>query len=156
MTFGQMSEVIFMLVFPLMFARLGVKKMLVLGMACWAARYACFAYGNATSGMGLLLLGILLHGPCFDFFFVTGQVYVDQCAPERMRSAAQCFIAFLTYGAGMLVGSISQGFVIQAYTKDGVVEWTPTWLIPAAGSLGVLLLFLALFRDPKRPERLHA
>ncbi len=150
MTFGQMSEVLFMLVFPFMFARLGVKKMLLLGMACWAARYACFAYGNADSGMALLLVGILLHGPCFDFFFVTGQVYVDQCAPERMRSAAQCFIAFLTYGAGMLVGSISQGFVIKAYTEGEKVNWAPTWLIPAAGSAAVLLLFLALFKDPQK------
>jgi MFS family permease len=100
--------------------------------------------------MGLLLLGIVLHGPCFDFFFVTGQVYVDQCAPEQMRSAAQCFIAFLTYGAGMLVGSISQGYVIQAYSEGDKVNWAPTWLIPAAGSFGVLLLFLALFREPKR------
>jgi nucleoside transporter len=150
MTFGQMSEVLFMLVFPVMFARLGVKKMLLLGMACWAARYVCFAYGNAGPGMGLLLLGILLHGPCFDFFFVTGQVYVDQCAPERMRSAAQCFIAFLTYGAGMLVGSILQGYVIQAHSEGDKVNWAPTWLIPAAGSFGVLLLFLALFREPKR------
>lgn len=150
MTFGQMSEVLFMLVFPLMFARLGVKRMLLLGMACWALRYVCFAYGDATSavGSGLLLAGIILHGPCFDFFFVTGQVYVDQRAPERMRASAQCFIAFLTYGAGMLVGSISQGYVIDACTKDGVVQWTPTWLLPAAGSAGVLLLFLALFRAP--------
>ena len=150
MTFGQMSEVLFMIVFPLMFARLGVKRMLLLGMACWAIRYVCFAYGDATSsfGSGLLLAGIILHGPCFDFFFVTGQVYVDQRAPERMRAAAQCFIAFLTYGAGMLVGSISQGYVIDACTKDGVVQWTPTWLLPAAGSAGVLLLFLAMFREP--------
>jgi MFS family permease len=148
MTFGQMSEVLFMLVFPIMFSRLGVKRMLLLGMACWAARYVCFAYGDAQSGFGnaLLLAGIILHGPCFDFFFVTGQIYVDQRAPDRMRAAAQCFIAFLTYGAGMLVGSISQGFVIDAYTKEGVVQWAPTWLIPAAGSALVLVLFLAFFR----------
>lgn len=150
MTYGQMSEVLFMLVFPILFSRLGVKKMLLLGMACWAARYVCFAYGDAQSqvGMGLLLAGIILHGPCFDFFFVTGQIYVDQRAPERMRAAAQCFIAFLTYGAGMLVGSVSQGFVIEACTKEGVVQWTPTWLLPAAGSAFVLLLFLVLFRAP--------
>lgn len=155
MTYGQMSEVLFMLVFPLMFARLGVKRMLLLGMACWALRYVCFAYGSVQSqlGMGLLLAGIILHGPCFDFFFVTGQIYVDQKAPERMRSAAQCFIAFLTYGAGMLVGSISQGYVIEANTREGVVNWAPTWLIPAAGSAGVLLVFLALFRAPAASEK---
>jgi len=150
MTYGQMSEVLFMLVFPWMFSRLGVKKMLLLGMACWAARYVCFAYGDAgtSAGLGLLLAGIILHGPCFDFFFVTGQIYVDQRAPERMRAAAQCFIAFLTYGAGMLVGSISQGYVIEANTVGGVVNWAPTWLIPAAGSAAVLLVFLALFKTP--------
>jgi len=154
MTYGQMSEVLFMLVFPLMFSRLGVKRMLLLGMACWAARYVCFAQGDAQTpfGMGLLLVGILLHGPCFDFFFVTGQIYVDQRAPERMRAAAQCFIAFLTYGAGMLVGSISQGFVIEAYTQEGVVHWAPTWLWPAGGSVVVLLLFLVLFRTPAAPK----
>jgi nucleoside transporter len=152
MTLGQMSEVFFMLVFPLMFARLGVKKMLLLGMACWTARYLCFAYGNAQSGLWMLLLGILLHGPCFDFFFVTGQIYVDQRAPEKMRSAAQCFITFITYGAGMLVGSISQGYVIEAYTRaDKSVNWTPTWIIPAVGSALILVVFLALFKDPK-PE----
>ncbi len=154
MTFGQMSEVLFMLIFPFLFSRLGVKRMLLLGMACWTARYLCFAFGDAHSpvGMGLLLAGILLHGPCFDFFFVTGQVYVDQRAPERMRAAAQCFMAFLTYGAGMLVGSISQGFVINAYTHEGVTNWTPTWLLPAAGSSAVLLVFLALFRAPQAPS----
>ncbi|MEI6872923.1 MAG: MFS transporter, partial [Verrucomicrobiota bacterium] len=80
MTFGQMSEVLFMVIFPIMFARLGVKKMLLLGMACWLTRYLCFAYGNATNHLWMLLAGIILHGPCFDFFFVTGQIYVDQQA----------------------------------------------------------------------------
>ena len=153
MTFGQMSEVLFMLVFPLMFVRLGVKRMLLLGMACWAVRYVCFAYGNAASGMWMLLAGITLHGPCFDFFFVTGQVYVDQRAPERMRAAAQCFIAFITYGAGMLVGSIAQGLVIEKYSlPDKSVNWTPAWLIPAAGSTLILLVFFFMFKDPSKPE----
>jgi nucleoside transporter len=149
MTFGQMSEVFFMLIFPMMFSRLGVKKMLLLGMACWVLRYLCFAYGTAESGFALLLLGILLHGPCFDFFFVTGQIYVDQRAPVEMRAAAQCLIAFITYGAGMLVGSIAQGYVIDAYTlADKSVQWAPTWLIPAVGSGVIMLAFLALFKNP--------
>ena len=99
-----------MLIFPIMFARLGVKKMLLLGMACWAARYFLFAYGNAGPAYWMLVLGLVLHGPCFDFFFVTGQVYVDQQAAEKIRSAAQGFIAFITYGAGMFVGSHHSGF----------------------------------------------
>jgi len=151
MTFGQMSEVFFMLIFPLMFARLGVKKMLLLGMACWMGRYLCFAFGNPSTHLWLLLAGILLHGPCFDFFFVTGQIYVDQCASEQMRAAAQCLIAFITYGAGMLVGSIAQGYVIEMYTlSDKSVNWAPTWIIPAVGSGVVMLAFLLLFQNPAR------
>jgi nucleoside transporter len=158
MTFGQMSEVLFMLIFPLMFARLGVKKMLVLGMACWLVRYFCFAFGNATSGLWMLLAGIVLHGPCFDFFFVTGQIYVDQRAPEHLRSAAQCLIAFITYGAGMLVGSLAQGKIISHYTlPDNTVNWSPTWIIPAIGSGVIMLAFMAFFRSPPKdagkPER---
>jgi nucleoside transporter len=149
-TTGQMSEIIFMLLFPIMFARLGVKKMLLLGMACWAARYFLFAYGIAGPTFWMLLLGLLLHGPCFDFFFVTGQVYVDQQAHAKIRSAAQGFIAFITYGAGLFVGSILQGMVLEHYTVNGVKDWAPTWIIPAVGALGVLLLFAAFFTDPAR------
>jgi nucleoside transporter len=152
-TYGQMSEIFFMLVFPFMFARLGVKKMLLLGMLCWAARYFLFAYGNAGPGYWMLIFGILLHGPCFDFFFVTGQVYVDQQANERIRSAAQGFIAFITYGAGMLVGSYLQGYVLDHYTVDGTINWAPTWIIPGVGALGVMLLFAAFFSDPVRQRR---
>lgn len=154
MTFGQMSEVLFMLIFPIMFSRLGVKKMLVLGMACWLARYLCFAYGAPEgTGFWLLMLGIVLHGPCFDFFFVTGQIYVDQCAPVQIRSAAQCLIAFITYGAGMLVGSITQGYVLKAYTlPDNSINWSPTWIIPAVGSGVIMLAFLALFKSPGKVE----
>jgi nucleoside transporter len=153
MTLGQMSEVFFMLVFPLMFSRLGVKKMLLLGMGCWMVRYFCFASASSSPGGWLLIAGILLHGPCFDFFFVTGQIYVDQRAPETMRSAAQCFVAFITYGAGMLVGSITQGYVIDAYTlPDKTVQWAPTWIIPAVGSGVILLVFAALFKDPSKNQ----
>ncbi len=157
MTFGQMSEVLFMLLFPLMFARLGVKKMLLLGMLCWTIRYVCFAAGAENVVMPLLLAGIILHGPCFDFFFVTGQIYVDQQADRRIRSAAQGFIAFLTYGVGMYVGSTIQGYVIEHYKivdAAGVVthNWKPTWLIPAAAAGVVMLIFLAMFDDPKKKQ----
>jgi nucleoside transporter len=148
--YGQISEIVFMLIFPIMFARLGVKKMLLLGMACWAARYVLFANGNAGPAYWMLVVGLILHGPCFDFFFVTGQVYVDQQAGEKIRSAAQGFIAFITYGAGMFVGSIIQGYVLEHYTVDGKINWAPTWIIPAVGAFGVLLLFAAFFTDPAR------
>lgn len=154
MTYGQVSEVLFMLVFPVLFARLGVKKLLLLGMGCWLVRYLCFAYGDAGSGMWMLLLGILLHGPCFDFFFVTGQIYVDRCAPPSLRAAAQCLIAFVTYGAGMLIGSLAQGQIILRYTRpDSTVDWTPTWLIPAGAAAAILLVFMIYFRDPSESEK---
>ncbi len=155
MTYGQMSEVLFMLVFPWMFARFGVKRMLLLGMAAWIARYLCFAQGSGGGDLAsaLLLAGIVLHGPCFDFFFVTGQVYVDRCAPQGIRAAAQSFIAFLTYGVGMIIGSIAQGFILQRFTgSDGKVDWAPTWIYPAVGSAAVLVLFLLFFRESENRD----
>lgn len=156
MTYGQMSEVLFMLIFPWMFARLGVKRMLLLGMAAWIARYACFAQGAAGGEQAgaLLLAGIILHGPCFDFFFVTGQVYVDRRAPEGIRAAAQSFIAFLTYGVGMIIGSIAQGFILERFTgAEGKINWAPTWIYPAVGSAAVLVLFLLFFRETENKEQ---
>lgn len=155
MTYGQMSEVLFMLVFPWMFARFGVKRMLLLGMAAWIARYVCFAQGAGGGEMAtaFLLAGIILHGPCFDFFFVTGQVYVDRCAPAGIRAAAQSFIAFLTYGVGMIIGSIAQGFILERFTgAEGKVDWSPTWIYPAVGSAAVLVLFLLFFRESANRE----
>src|SRR6266536_2960528 len=105
MTLGQMSEIFFMLVMPWFFRRLGVKYMLLVGMAAWTARYALFAYGNNADLVWMLYGGILLHGICYDFFFVTGQIYVDRKAPSDLRAAAQGFIAFVTLGVGMFIGS---------------------------------------------------
>ena len=152
MSWGQMSEIFFMLVFPLCFARLGVKWMLIVGMAAWAGRYFLFASHEAGSPLWPVYLGVILHGVCYDFFFVTGQVYVDQRADERIRSAAQGFIAFATYGLGMFVGSMIQGKVAAAYTAGDVKAWDKIWIVPAAGSLGVLLLFLALFKTPGKAK----
>ena len=152
MTFGQMSEIGFMLLMPWFFVRLGVKRMLLIGMAAWAVRYLFFAYGNAGSLIWMLYAGILLHGVCYDFFFVTGQIYVDQRADIRIRAAAQGFIAFITLGVGQFVGSWLAGAVVQANTvaTTGTAavahDWSAIWLIPAAGSVGVLLLFAVFFR----------
>src|SRR5688500_15963619 len=157
MTFGQMSEIGFMLLMPWFFVRLGVKRMLLIGMAAWALRYTLFAYGDAGSMIWMLYAGILLHGICYDFFFVTGQIYVDQRADIRIRAAAQGFIAFITLGLGQFVGSWLAGAVVQANTVattgTGVAthDWSAIWLIPAAGSVGVLLLF-ALFFKPTQPQ----
>ena len=127
MTLGQMSEVGFMLLMPWFFKRLGVKQLLLVGMAAWVARYVLFAYGNNDALVWMLYLGILLHGICYDFFFVTGQIYVDQKAPPTLRAAAQGFITFVTYGVGMLIGSWLSGRVVDAYvTSAGERRWATT------------------------------
>ena len=155
MTFGQISEIFFMLVFPLFFSRLGVKYMLLAGMAAWAGRYFLFGFGDANDKIWMLYLGLILHGVCYDFFFVTGQVYVDQQASEKIRAAAQGLIAFVTYGFGMFVGSIIQGQVAGHYAiteGEKVVghHWKEIWIIPAFGAFGVLMLFLFFFSEKSK------
>ncbi len=159
MTIGQMSEIGFMLLMPFFFARLGIKKLLLIGMATWTFRYLLFAYGNAGSGMWMLYLGLLVHGVCYDFFFVTGQIYVDQQADISIRAAAQGFIALVTLGAGQLIGSKLSGMVVDANviaatTAGGAVthDWTKIWFVPAMGALGVLLIFAALFKVKNAPN----
>ncbi len=114
MTLGQWSEIGFMLLMPFFFVRLGVKWMLIVGMIAWTVRYTLFALGDAGAGMWMLYVGILLHGICYDFFFVTGQIYVDKKAPAHLRGAAQGFIAFVTLGVGMFIGSLVFGPVVDA------------------------------------------
>ncbi len=152
MTFGQMSEIYFMLVMPFFFTRLGVKKMLLVGIAAWAARYFLFAYGNGGALAWMLIMGVVLHGICYDFFFVTGQIYVDRQASPEIRSAAQGLVAFLTYGAGMYVGSLISGVVLKKYTAIPPAvghQWQTIWIIPAIGAVAILLLFAATFHEKK-------
>jgi nucleoside transporter len=150
MTMGQMSEIFFMLVMPWFFRRLGVKYMLLVGMAAWTTRYFLFANGNNEALVWMLYGGILLHGICYDFFFVTGQIYVDQKAPGDLRAAAQGFIAFVTLGVGMFIGSWLSGVVVDMFsvTSGGSVThvWERIWMVPAIGAGIVLLLFALLFR----------
>jgi nucleoside transporter len=148
MTLGQMSEIGFMLVMPWFFRRLGVKYMLLAGMAAWAARYVMFATGNNSDRMWMLYAGILLHGICYDFFFVTGQIYVDTKAPSDLRAAAQGLIAFVTLGVGMFIGSWISGRVVDAYSLGPGAghDWAGIWMIPAGGALAVLMLFALFFR----------
>jgi len=151
MTMGQASEVFFMLLIPWFFRRLGVKYMLTVGMVAWMSRYLLFAAGNSTTLVWMLYLGIVLHGICYDFFFVTGQIYVDRKAPDSIRAAAQGLITLLTYGLGMFIGSWLSGRVVDLYRTAGVSgihhNWRSIWHIPAAASCIVMLVFLVLFRD---------
>jgi nucleoside transporter len=147
MTLGQMSEIFFMLVMPWFFRRLGVKWMLLVGMLAWTARYAFFAYGNNADLVWMLYAGILLHGICYDFFFVTGQIYVDQKAPGDLRAAAQGFIAFVTLGVGMFIGSWASGRVVDAFVVGTSHDWNRIWLVPAAGAALVFVLFAVFFRS---------
>jgi len=147
MTLGQMSEIFFMLVMPWFFRRLGVKWMLIVGMLAWTARYAFFAYGNNAELVWMLYAGILLHGICYDFFFVTGQIYVDTKAPGDLRAAAQGFIAFVTLGVGMFIGSWASGRVVDAFRVGSGHDWNRIWLAPAAGAAIVLVLFALFFRS---------
>jgi nucleoside transporter len=155
MTLGQMSELGFMLLMPWFLVRLGVKRMLLVGMAAWALRYLAFSRGDAGAGMWLLYAGILLHGVCYDFFFVTGQIYVDQRADVRIRAAAQGFLAFVTVGVGQFVGSWASGRVVDVYRIAGAGgathDWREIWIVPAAGAVVVLLLFALLFRPRSAP-----
>ena len=153
MTLGQGSEIFFMLVMPWFFRRLGVKYMLLIGMAAWATRYLLFAFGNNGALVWMLYAGILLHGICYDFFFVTGQIYIDRKAPGDLRAAAQGFIAFVTLGFGMFIGSWLSGVVVDAMTFPAgsavAHDWPRIWMVPAAGAAVILLLFAVLFRAPE-------
>ncbi len=147
MTIGQMSEIFFMLVMPFFFVRLGVKYMMLVGMAAWAVRYLLFAYGNSTDLMWMLYIGIGLHGICYDFFFVTGYIYVDKKAPEDIRASAQGFITLVTLGAGAFIGTWLAGKASDYYTVSDVHEWTPFWLAPAIAAGVLTILFALTFRD---------
>ena len=149
MSLGQASEVIFMLLIPLAYTRLGVKKMLIVGLMAWIVRFICFGYGDASTEW-MLYLAIILHGVCYDFFFVTGQIYTDNKAGEKIKSSAQGLISIATYGIGMGIGSKLSGIVLDAYTRpDGTKDWLGVWLVPAAIAAAVLILFVLLFTDKK-------
>lgn len=144
---GQMSEVIFMLLMPWFFVRLGVKKMLLVGMLAWVLRYILFATGDMDNLVWMLYSGIILHGICYDFFFVTGQIYVDKKAGPEIRASAQGLIALVTYGLGIGLGSVISGKIVDMYTIDSVKDWTAIWWIPAIFAAGVTLLFFFTFKE---------
>ena len=147
MAMGQVSEVVFMLALPIFFSRFGIKKTLIVAMIAWAVRYTFFAFGDVGEGVWMLMLGIALHGICYDFFFVSGQIYTDFHAGAKYKSSAQGLITLATYGIGMLVGFWAAGLISNYYTNEvGVHSWKSIWLIPAGISVLVLLLFTVFFK----------
>lgn len=152
MTLGQMSEIFFMILMPWFLIRFGIKTVLLVGMLAWAVRYTLFAFGDLGPAVWMLYLGILLHGVCYDFFFVTGQIYVDERAGVRIRAAAQGFIAFVTLGVGNFIGAWVSGAVVEANRiatpAVGQVghDWQAIWLVPAVGALIVMIVFALMFK----------
>lgn len=149
MTLGQVSEALFILAIPFLFNSIGVKKMLLLGMTAWILRYVCFAYGNVESNLWMLYAGIILHGICYDFFFVTGYMYTEKKAGEKIKNAAQGLFTFATYGVGMFIGTWFSGFTTDYYTVDGVHQWKEIWFVPAYIAVAVLLYFIFFFKEKK-------
>jgi nucleoside transporter len=157
MTLGQVSEVALMLAMPVVFRLLSVRGILLAGLLAWTVRYVLLGYGNPTTGVWMFYVAILLHGICYDFFFVTGQLYTDQEAPPHLRSTAQGFITFLTYGVGMLVGSLLSGSALDYFTDEaGRRNWTGFWLSSAMMSFSIMLLVLFFFRSNRRIAAAHA
>ncbi|NQX40537.1 nucleoside transporter [Pedobacter steynii] len=153
MTIGQASEVLFLLLLPVFFTRFGFKKTILVGMLAWAVRYALFAYGNASELSFMLILGIALHGICYDFFFVSGQIYTNSAAGEKYKSSAQGLITLATYGVGMLIGFMVAGWITDTYKlADGSFDWKMVWIIPSGIALVVFVLFALFFTDKKKVE----
>ena len=156
MSLGQASEVFFMLLLPFSYKRFGIKNILIFGLIAWIIRFIFFGYGNATSGEWMLYGGILLHGLCFDFFFVSGMIYTDLKAGEKIKAQAQGLISLATYGLGMYIGSVISGYVAKMYTTGDsaatVINWTKVWLVPAEIAIIVLLLFIFFFKDNTRKK----
>lgn len=150
MTIGQISEVLFMLLLPVFFTRFGFKKTILVGMLAWTIRYFLFSIGDAGSGVYLLLIGIALHGICYDFFFVSGQIYTDSKAGDSVKSAAQGLITLATYGVGMLIGFAIAGQITDSYAlADGGHDWKQIWTFPALFAIGVFALFAIFFKKEK-------
>jgi nucleoside transporter len=157
MTLGQVSEALFILAIPLLFNSIGVKKMLMLGMIAWILRYVCFAHGDNDTGVWMLYAGIILHGICYDFFFVTGYMYTEQKAGEKIKSAAQGLFTFATYGLGMVIGTWFSGKIgdyytlatLNEFTQQHDHDWRNIWYVPAYIAIGVLLYFILFFKERK-------
>lgn len=155
MAIGQVSETFMILLIPVFFKRFGFKTTIIVGMLAWAIRYALFAYGNAGELQFMLIIGIALHGICYDFFFVSGQIYTDALAGEKFKSAAQGLITLATYGIGMLIGFWVAGYISDTYKDLPQADfWRQIWIIPAGIALVVAILFLLLFKNKQTKSAL--
>lgn len=152
MTIGQASEVLFLLALPIFFKKFGFKKTILVGMLAWAIRYVLFAYGNAGELSFMLIAGIALHGICYDFFFVSGQIYTNSKAGDKFKSAAQGLITLATYGIGMLIGFMVAGQITEMYKVNGAEDWKMIWIIPAGIAFVVFLIFALLFNDKTKAQ----
>src|SRR6185437_9177437 len=151
MIIRQISEAVFILAIPFLFNQIGVKKMLLMGMIAWILRYVCFAYGSMGAHAWMLYAGIALHGVCYDFFFVTGYMYTEKKAGEKIKNAAQQLFTIATYGAGMLIGTWFSGVVVDKYTVlPAAHDWQGIWLVPAYIAAAVLIYFILFFREKKQ------
>ena len=146
---GQISEVLFMLLLPVFLLRFGIKKTLLFGMIAWVLRYLLFAFGNADELSFMLIIGIALHGICYDFFFVSGQIYTDSKAGSDNKSAAQGLITLATYGVGMLIGFWVAGQITDTYLIGELHDWRTIWVYPAGFAALVFLFFLIAFKNEK-------
>jgi nucleoside transporter len=156
MAIGQISEALFLLLIPVFFSKYGFKKTILVGMVAWALRYALFAYGNGGELSFMLIIGIALHGICYDFFFVSGQIYTNSKAGDKYKSAAQGLITLATYGVGMLIGFAVAGWITDNYkTATGTINWEMVWIIPAGIALAVFVLFALTFNDKNKTEVSH-
>lgn len=149
MTLGQFSEAIFILAIPFLFNNIGVKNMILIGMVAWILRYVCFAYGNVDENLWMLYAGIILHGICYDFFFVTGYMYTEKKAGAQIKNAAQGLFTFATYGLGMFIGTWVSGFVADYYTTGTDRNWMSIWFVPAGIAVFVLVYFILFFKEKR-------
>jgi nucleoside transporter len=149
MILGQVSEAVFILAIPFLFNRIGVKNMLLLGMLAWILRYVCFAYGDTGANTWMLFAGIILHGVCYDFFFVTGYMYTEKKAGEKIKNAAQGLFTFATYGVGMFIGTFFSGFIADKYKTAEGHNWQNIWWVPAYIAIAVLVYFIFFFKEKK-------
>jgi nucleoside transporter len=156
LSLGQISEVLFMLILPFFYKKLGIKKIILVALFAWVVRFLLFGYGDASSGIWMFYIAILLHGICYDFFFVSGQIYTDNKAGAKIKSQAQGLIFLATYGIGMFIGSLIAGRVKDNFTSDLITDWTYVWVVPSVIAAVLMIMFMAFFKEkeqvPKREE----